>query len=67
MAETLQNFKKKKFNDTFDEKNVNNILYLVDNDARPVSTTCYEQYGWQTSLRGDRKEFNQRKNSKKVK
>lgn len=42
-------------------------MHLVDNEAHPGTTTCYEQYAWQTSLRGDRKEFNQSKSPKKGK
>ena len=53
------NFAKKDFEDRVDEKNVNQILCLVDNAANKGSTGCYQQYAWQTSLRSDRKERNE--------
>ena len=53
------NFAKKSFFDKFEEKNVAQIMCLVDNAANKGSTGCYEQYAWQTSLRNDRQEKNE--------
>lgn len=59
IAGTNHNFAKKTFVDRFEEKNVNQILCLLDNAAKKGSTGHYEQHAWQTSLRSDRQERNE--------
>ena len=42
--------------ETFDEKNLNNIVHLLEPAAKKGSTSVYEVAAWQCSLRGDRLE-----------
>jgi len=56
MSLKLYNPKKDKLVDTFEEKNLNNIVHLLEPAAKLGSTTVYSTTGWQCSLRGDRLE-----------
>lgn len=61
VAGTTRDFSKKSFRDKFEEKNVNQILCMLDSAAKKGTTGCYEQHAWQCDLRGDRKERNKAK------
>ena len=65
MSLKLYNPKKDKLVDTFEEKNINNIVHLLEPAAKLGSTSVYSTIGWQCSLRGDRLE--KRQNSPNVK
>ena len=47
---------KDKLVETFEEKNLNNIIHTLEPAAKRGSTTVYAVAGWQCSLRGDRLE-----------
>ena len=64
---SLRNFnpKKDKLVESFQEKNINNILHTLEPAANKGSTSVYAVAGWQCSLRGDRLERIEKKKEKK--
>jgi len=56
MSSRLYKPGKDKLVESFEEKNLNNIIHTLEPAAKKGSTTVYAVAGWQCSLRGDRLE-----------